>query len=62
MTKTTLSEALAYECGLTKAESKKIVGLHDLYGILSGRRQSPLIVSSSWSFPFFVALPRVFSG
>lgn len=26
MTKTTLSEALAYECGLTKAESKKIVG------------------------------------
>lgn len=26
MTKTTLSEALAYDCGLTKAESKKIVG------------------------------------
>ena len=26
MTKTTLSEVLAYECGLTKAESKKIVG------------------------------------
>ena len=26
MTKTKLIEALAYECGLTKAESKKIVG------------------------------------
>ena len=25
MTKTTLSEALAYECGLTKKESRKIV-------------------------------------
>ena len=33
MTKTTLSEALAYECGLTKAESNKIVGR--MFGLMT---------------------------